>query len=62
MSANIGAKGRRRRLLTGLAVLVAAVAGLFALRAYGAPPWTRALLAFPLGFAFLGVFQAKEAT
>jgi hypothetical protein len=58
--ANIGPRQRRRRLLSGLAALLAA-AGAMALL-HDAPAAARALLFLPLLGAALGIFQFLEKT
>jgi hypothetical protein len=60
--ANIGAKGRRRRMRFGLMVLaVTAAAGALLIGLDAARLW-RALLFLPLFTGATGVFQATEKT
>jgi hypothetical protein len=60
--ANIGPRGRRRRLRFGLIAFAASVAlGAALLAADVAPRW-RLTLALPLFLAALGYFQARAKT
>jgi hypothetical protein len=60
--ANIGPRGRRLRLIVGVADLLAAAGLVLAIQWAGLSPWWR-LAAFPLLFvAALGVLQARAST
>lgn len=59
---NIGAPGRRARLMFGLAIGAAGVAASAGLTYSGAPPASRLLVAPVFYLAGLGVFQARAKT
>lgn len=61
-AANIGAPGRRRRLLLGAGVLAAGVVALAVLLLTGVDRGWRVLLVAPFWFGALGVFQARGHT
>jgi len=60
--ANIGPRERRRRLIAGVAALVAAGSGLAALIALGVPRVWRVALVLPFWFGALGLAQARGRT
>ena len=60
--ANIGAGGRRQRLLVGLVGLAACTLASIWLVLDGAPPAWRLALFVPWWISALGLFQAKEQT
>jgi hypothetical protein len=60
--ANIDARGRRRRLISGVVWLAVAVAATVALTALRAGDLWYALLVVPFTLAALGYFQARERT
>jgi hypothetical protein len=60
--ANIGAKGRRRRLIGGAVWLVAGAIATAVIQASNAPEWWWATLVVPFTLAALGYFQAREST
>jgi hypothetical protein len=60
--ANIGAKGRRRRMRFGLIVLAASAAAGAALIGLDVSRMWRAVLFLPLFAGATGVFQATEKT
>ena len=62
MAINIGPDERRKRRLMGVAALAAGAALAFALVAFGAPWWSRAVVFFPVWIAALGLLQAREQT
>jgi hypothetical protein len=61
-SANIGPRGRRKRLVWGIAMFALSLAIAAVLIATGMPREWRILLVLPLWAAALGVFQAAEST
>ncbi|MBI2160103.1 MAG: hypothetical protein HYU25_06980 [Candidatus Rokubacteria bacterium] len=60
--ANIGPRGRRRRVLLGAAALAAGVAILILLLMLGVDRGWRALLVVPFWVGALGVLQARAQT
>jgi len=60
--ANIGPRGRRKRLNAGLVAFAISVALGAALIAGGTAPRWRLVLALPLFVAALGYFQARDKT
>lgn len=60
--ANIGNRGRRRRLIGGVVWLVIGTIATAMLRARNAPGAWYALLVIPFTLAALGYFQAREST
>jgi len=60
--ANIGARERRKRLVTGIAALVASVVISFLFVFYGVRPVFRLSLFVPLFVGSLGFFQARDRT
>lgn len=60
--ANIGARGRRRRLMLGLAGFAGAAVLAAGLSLAGAGPWARALVIVPLAAGCYGFFQYREKT
>lgn len=59
---NVSARGRRRRLASGIAWLAVALAGAAVLLLAGARPPVLAILVIPFTLAALGWFQAKAKT
>jgi hypothetical protein len=59
---NIGPGESRKRRVMGVAALAAGAGLAFALVAWGAPWWTRAVVFFPVWIAALGLLQARERT
>ena len=59
---NLGPKETRKRLVSGIVMLAAAVGIAVALILAGSSRWWRAVLFFPFWMAALGLFQAKEKT
>jgi hypothetical protein len=60
--ANIGPRGRKRRLSFGLIAFGISVGAAYWLIASGAPPRWRLALFLPLFLAALGYFQARDKT
>ena len=60
--ANIGVRGRRRRLVLGLAAFAGAAVLAAGLSLSGAGPWARALVIVPLAGGCYGFFQYREKT
>jgi len=60
--ANIGSRERRKRLVTGIAALVASVVISFLFVFYGVRPVFRLSLFVPLFVGSLGFFQARDRT
>ena len=59
---NIGAQGRRRRLLGGALWGTAGAAAALVLSLSHSPRWAASLLVIPFTLAALGYFQARERT
>jgi hypothetical protein len=59
---NLGAGGRRHRLLMGIAFTAIAVIGGAALVAAGLPRGTRVLLAIPFYLGAVGLLQYRDHT
>jgi hypothetical protein len=59
--ANIGAAGRRRRLVNGIVATVLATAAGVALARFAGPAWPL-LSAIPFFVGWLGILQAAERT
>lgn len=61
-TANIGPGERRKRLLTGMAMLAVGALVALALILTGAERWWRVALFVPFWMGALGLFQAREKT
>lgn len=61
-TANISQRERRKRLVSGLAALVIAIALLAFLLIIGAARWWRLLLFLPFWGAAIGFFQWRDET
>lgn len=59
---NIGPRERLKRLVMGIASLVASAVLIFVFIGYDAPRMARVLVFLPLWMASLGLFQAREST
>ena len=60
--ANIGDRGARRRLISGVVWIVIGAGVLIALLVTGAPRVARLILAIPVGLSAIGFLQARERT
>ena len=60
--ANIGDRGARRRLISGVVWIVIDAGVLIALLVTGAPRVARLILAIPVGLSAIGFLQARERT
>lgn len=60
--ANIGPKGRRKRLVFGIVTLAVSVVISFLFVFYRVPPLLRLTLFVPLSVGALGFFQSRDKT